>query len=44
MVHGSWTSQTAEPSASNYTIEYNVGVGEKKVYEVKKLNLDDFEE
>lgn len=29
---------------ANYMIEYNVGVSEKKVYEVKKLDTDYFEE
>lgn len=29
---------------ADYMIEYNVGVSEKKVYEVKKLDTDYFEE
>ena len=31
-------------SLADYMIEYNVGVSEKKVYEVKKLDSDYFEE
>lgn len=31
-------------SLSDYMIEYNVGVSEKKIYEVKKLDSDYFEE
>ena len=31
-------------SLADYMIEYNVGVSEKKIYEVKKLDSDYFEE
>ena len=31
-------------SLADYMIEYNVGVSEKKVYEVKKIDSDYFEE
>ena len=36
--------QLKDKTLANYMIEYNVGVSEKKVYEVKILDTDYFEE